>query len=97
MQVWFAWDLRKAANNLRKHGVDFAEAATVLADPLSLTIPDPDHSVGESRWIDIGRSRAGRLLVVVYTEDETGQISRVRVISARLANSGERRDYEETR
>jgi hypothetical protein len=91
----FAWNPRKAADNYRKHGVDFVEAATVLGDPLSVTIPDPWHSVRESRWIDIGRSSAGRLLVVVYTETETPQVTRVRLISARVADPDERRAYEE--
>lgn len=61
----FVWNQQKASDNVRKHGVNFVEAATVLSDPLSLTIPDPGHSIGEARWIDIGRSSTGRLLVVV--------------------------------
>src|SRR6266496_2553911 len=64
----FVWDREKAAANLRKHGVDFEEAATAFGDPLSITIPDPDHSAGEERSLLIGEGRAGRLLVVTHTE-----------------------------
>jgi hypothetical protein len=89
------WDSRKATANERKHGITFAEAATVLGDPLSLTIPDPDHSIGEARWVDIGQSAQGRLLVVVYTETDTERGIRIRLISARRADSDERKAYEE--
>ncbi len=87
----FVWDRDKAAANLRKHGVDFEEAATAFGDPLSLTIRDPDHSVGEERWLLVGESGAGRLLVVAYTErgDE------IRLITARSATRRERQTYEE--
>lgn len=95
VDLHFVWDPRKAAKNVRKHGVEFAEAATVLGDPLSLTIPDLEHSAGEFRWIDVGRSTADRLLVVIYTETETPVGTRVRLISARVADPDERRAYEE--
>ena len=87
----FVWDREKAAANLRKHGVDFEEAATAFGDPLSITIPDPDHSAGEERWLLIGEGRAGRLLVVAHTErgDE------IRLITARPATRRERQAYEE--
>jgi len=87
----FIWDRAKAAANLRKHGVDFEEAATAFGDPLSITIPDPDHSAGEERWLLVGQSNAGRLLVVAHTErgDE------IRLINARPATRGERDTYEE--
>jgi uncharacterized DUF497 family protein len=85
----FVWNSQKAAENVRKHGVNFVEAATVLGDPLSLTIPDTGHSLGEAR------SSAGRLLVVVYTETGTEQATVVRIISARLPDPDERRVYEE--
>ena len=86
----FVWNRAKAAENLRKHGVDFAEAATAFADRLSITIGDPDHSVGEERWLLVGQSSTGRLLVVAHTErgDE------IRLISARLATRRERENYE---
>ena len=87
----FIWDRAKAAANLRKHGVDFEEAATAFGDPLSITIPDPDHSAGEERWLLVGQSNAGRLLVVAHTErgDE------IRLINARPATRRERDTYEE--
>ena len=86
------WDLTKAANNERKHGVTFEEAATVFLDPLEATIPDPDHSHGEDRWVSMGYSDRGRLLVVVYVE--RGPL--LRIISARLANKREQGAYEES-
>lgn len=86
----FEWDPEKAASNADKHGVEFAEAATVFADPLELTIADPDHSEDENRFISLGRSTSGTLLVVSFTERE----NRIRIISARPATSRERRDYE---
>src|SRR6266550_4623935 len=64
----FVWDRDKAAANLRKHGVDFHEAATAFGDSLSITIPDPQHSIGEERWLLVGQSVAGRLVVVAHTE-----------------------------
>ncbi|MBI2202961.1 MAG: BrnT family toxin [Candidatus Rokubacteria bacterium] len=72
------------------HGVAFSEAQTIFADPLEVTIPDPDHSDGEFRFLSLGRSEADRLLVVSYTE----RGSRIRIISAREATPKERRDYE---
>lgn len=86
----FEWDAGKAASNLSKHGVSFAEATTVLGDPLEIMIADPDHSNSESRFISIGLSGAGRMLVVAYTERE----GRTRIISARQATPRERREYE---
>lgn len=86
----FEWDPEKAASNAKRHGVEFAEAATVFADPLELTIADPDHSEDESRFISLGCSTSGTLLVVSFTERE----NRIRIISARPATSRERRDYE---
>jgi len=82
---------RQAASNLRKHGVDFADAATVLEDEAALTMPDDDPS--EERWVTLGMDVLGRLLVVVYTwrSDEP------RLISARKANRTERRQYESKR
>jgi len=87
----FEWDPAKAESNQRKHGVNFAEASTVLGDPLELTILDPDHSEGEYRYLSLGRSVEGRLLVVSYTEREQNHI---RIISARLATTAERARYE---
>lgn len=77
MKVSFEWDEEKAHANLRKHGISFDEAATVFADPFSMTIPDPDHSLDEQRSIDVGSSEKDRLLVVVYAE----RGARIRIIS----------------
>jgi uncharacterized DUF497 family protein len=60
------WDDRKATANLRKHSVSFEEATTALADPLAITGADPDHSIGETRWITFGLSNRGRLLAVAH-------------------------------
>ena len=89
----FAWDEKKAAANLAKHGVSFEEAATVFGDPLSDTFDDPDHSAGERRFVIIGMSEQGRVLIVAHTDN--GEI--VRLISAREPTRGEREFYEESR
>jgi len=91
MKSSFEWDEEKANANLRKHGISFDEAATVSLDPFAITIPDPDHSMAELRYVDIGRSEKGRVLVVVYTE----RGAQIRIISSRKATSSERRIYEE--
>ena len=87
----FTWDPRKADQNRKTHGVDFREAATVFDDALSTTFPDVDHSVGERRFLIIGLSAAGRILVVTHTE--AGDT--IRIISARRATRREQRFYEE--
>lgn len=86
----FEWDEEKAALNLKKHGVSFDEAKTVFDDLFSVELFDPDHSEDEMRFIIVGESKMQRLLVVSYTERENG----VRIISARMLTSKERRDYE---
>jgi hypothetical protein len=86
----FEWDPEKARRNLKKHGVPFDEAVTAFYDPLSATFDDPDHSDDEQRYITIGFSSQGRLLVVAHAE--RGEI--VRIISARLANAHERKRHE---
>ena len=91
MSIKFDWDPGKARRNSRKHGIDFNEASTVFADALSITIPDPDHSEDEERWVTMGLSNRQRLLVVVHTEEE----ETIRLISARTADRLERRKYEE--
>ena len=88
----FEWDPAKAADNATKHGVEFAEAMTVFGDPLEVTIPDPGHSAGEQRFLSMGESTAGRLLVVAYTERE----GRLRIVNAREATARERKTYEST-
>ena len=86
----FDWDDNKAETNLTKHGVSFQEAASVFDDPLSVTFPDPDHSIAEERLIIIGHSHHGRLLFVSHTDRD----GRVRVISAREVTRHEKRVYE---
>ena len=86
----FEWDPDKAESNTAKHGVGFVEASTVFADPLELTIQDPDHSSDEDRFLNLGISSNGRLLVVSFTE----RSQRIRLISARPATPRERRQYE---
>ena len=88
MQI--TWDLDKAAVNLDKHGVDFQDAATIFTDPLSVTFPSEDHSEDEARFLTIGESTKGELLVVAHTEEE----DIIRIISARRATRQERRFYE---
>ncbi len=87
----FAWDPKKAASNLRKHGVSFEEASTVFRDVLSATGSDPDHSLEEHRFVTFGISKQGRFLAVSHTEE--GNV--IRIISARLATRQERKIYEE--
>jgi uncharacterized DUF497 family protein len=89
--VEFEWDPDKAAANLKRHRVDFYEAAGVLEDPLSTTFPDEAHSGDEERFLTIGASQSGRILVVAHTErDDT-----IRIISARRATRREREFYEQ--
>jgi len=87
----FDWDPDKAASNEAKHGVAFSEAATAFGDPLSLTIPDPEHSAGEARFTLLGLTYRGRLVVVAHLESA----DHIRIISARLATNAERRFYEQ--
>jgi uncharacterized protein len=86
----FEWDRDKEKRNIKKHGISFDEAVTVFYDPLSATFDDPDHSIGERRFITIGFSSHGRLLVVSYTE--RGKV--IRIISARPATAAERKRHE---
>ena len=91
MALQFEWDEEKAEINLEKHKVSFQEAKSVFGDPFSITIDDPDHSKEEQRFIDIGTSADGKLLVIVYTE----RGNKIRIISCRKATPAERRKYEE--
>ena len=91
MKLNFEWDEEKAKANLKKHKINFDEATTVFMDPFSITIPDPDHTVDEQRFTDIGSSDKARVLVVVYTE----RGSNIRIISCRKATPLERALYEE--
>jgi hypothetical protein len=89
--VEFEWDPEKAATNLRKHGVSFAEAATVFADSLGITVSDPDHSREEDRYITVGMSFNRRFLIIAHTDRSL----RIRLISARELTPTERITYEE--
>jgi uncharacterized DUF497 family protein len=89
MQLIFEWHEQKASENFRKHQVTFEEAKTVFNDPHSITIFDASHSDLETRYVDVGYSAKGRLLVVVYTE----RPSQIRIISSRRATSQEQRTY----
>ena len=91
MGYTFEWNRQKAEDNFKKHGVSFDEASTVFGDPLAMLMPDPDHSVGEKRYLLLGVSNRRRLLVVAFAE----RPPRTRLISARRAERQERRKYEE--
>ena len=87
----FEWDNKKAEANLKKHQIAFEEAASIFGDPLAITYSDPDHSVGERRYVTFGVSQEGILLVLSHTyRNETA-----RIISARRATKVERKIYEE--
>jgi len=87
----FEWDTQKAERNFRKHKVAFTEAATVFADTLGITIYDPDHSKNEERYVTIGWSHQGRILMVAHTD----RGDRISIISARELTKKERKAYEE--
>lgn len=92
MGIVFEWDAKKATANAAKHGVMFEEATTAFADPLSVTILDIEHSSKqEQRFVLLGQSRRGQLLVVAHTDDG----HTIRIISARPATRHERKTYEE--
>lgn len=87
----FEWDSEKARRNRRKHGVSFNEAATVFSDVFEITVQDPEHSAHEDRFVSIGTSAAGTLLVVGYIERR----DTIRIIFARRATRRERHAYED--
>jgi uncharacterized DUF497 family protein len=89
--VDYEWDGEKASLNREKHGVSFEEAATVFDDPLYVDLYDPDHSTDEDRYLIVGTSKDGRLLIVSYVERN----DKIRLISARELTPAERRAYEE--
>lgn len=88
--IEFEWDPRKAKKNFKKHKVSFAEAATVLHDPLGITVFDPEHSEEEERFISMGMAKSSRVLMVAHTDRE----NRIRIISARKLDRMERKAYE---
>lgn len=96
MEYNFEWDPTKARSNREKHGVAFEEAATLFRDPRALTVYDPDHSESEDRWVTLGISGSGRLLVVCHTfKEEAGEAATLRIYSARRPTLAETRSYEE--
>ena len=86
----FEWNPDKAKSNLKKHDISFHEASTVFGDPLAITFNDPDHSIGEHRFLTFGLSRMSQLLVVVHTKRH----GKTRIINARRATQQERKIYE---
>jgi uncharacterized protein len=86
----FEWDKEKAKSNIAKHDISFDEATSVFDDPLFLTFADPEHSIQEQRFVIMGKSARGRLLVVSYTE----RAGTTRLISARQVTHKERKAYE---
>lgn len=86
----FEWDDGKAISNFADHGVSFEEAVTVFGDPLATTVPDPDHSDEEERWLTTGVSSRQRTVIVWHTDRGES----VRLIGAREASPRERRAYE---
>jgi hypothetical protein len=98
LQYYFEWDPVKERSNRTKHGVSFEDAATVFRDPHSLTIFDDTHSEAEERWVPLGISSSGRLLVVHHTFlAEAGNRAKIRIISSRKATRNEIMQYEGSR
>jgi uncharacterized DUF497 family protein len=91
--VAFSWTAHKYAGNLVKHGVSFEEAQTVFDDPLAYCFPDPEHSIGEERYILVGYSNKEQLLFVSH--QDLGE--NIRIISARTATPFERKRHENNR
>lgn len=87
----YEWDENKAIKNLTKHGVSFVEAKTIFDDPLYVDFYDLDHSEDEERYLIVGESNRGRLLIVSYTERRES----IRIIRAREVTKSEREAYEE--
>ena len=91
MTLRFEWDSKKTLSNKRRHGITFEQASTIFGDPLSITVHDPAHSIGEDRFITIGTSINDKLIVVVHTDRN----DIIRIISARKATKNERSQYEQ--
>ena len=91
MSLTFEWDENKARENLQKHKVSFEEAKAIFDDPFLMTYPDPDHSESEQRYLSVGSSSAGRVLLVIHTD----RSANTRIISCRKATASERKHYEE--
>lgn len=91
MKLTFEWDEVKAGANFKKHKVSFKEGKTIFNDPFLFTFPDTEHSINEERYINIGLSANGRVLVLTHTEQQ----GKIRIVSCRKATAHERRFYEE--
>jgi len=90
----FEWDHKKARDNLTKYGVAFDDAATVFRDSKALSIFDLDHNESEDRWITMGLSEKGRLLIVIHTfREESEDFVTIRIISNRKATKQETKKY----
>jgi uncharacterized DUF497 family protein len=97
LRYTFEWDPIKAGDNLKKHRISFDRAAEIILDPLTVSIPDEEHSEDEERWVSIGKDRRGSVLILIHTFLEvSAEECRVRIISARKANKRETMQYEET-
>jgi len=97
LRYTFEWDPVKASDNLKKHRVSFDRAAEIILDPLTVSIPDEEHSEDEERWVSIGKDRRGSVLILIHTFLEvSAEECRIRIISARKANKRETREYEES-
>ena len=91
----FEWNPKKALSNISKHGILFSEAATIFRDPNMISIYDNEHSDYEDRWISIGLSEMGKLLIVFHTFRDIDKLSTaIRVFSSRKATKTERKQYE---
>jgi len=95
MQYTFEWDAHKAKSNVKKHRVHFDQAAEVFLDALQMTVFDSEHSETEERWVTMGKTKTGMLLVVVHTFQEHEDSATIRIISAREATRHEQHQYEE--
>lgn len=91
----FEWDPGKATSNKEKHGVSFEEAATVFRDPRALTIFDLDHSQAENRWVTLGISSTGKVLVICHTFQTESRAVSIRIFSCRKATKTEKKQYGE--
>jgi len=96
VRLEFDWDPAKATSNTAKHGVTFEEAMTVFRDPLARSLLDRDHGAGEERWVTLGETATGNILVVVHTWFEIDpERTAVRIISARRSTRIETRQYRD--
>jgi len=93
----FSWDEEKRRANRRKHGIAFEDAKSAFDDPLAVSIVDDEHSIAEERWLTIGMSSQGQLLVVAHTYLQSNGEESIRIINARRPTTHERRKYEEER